>query len=388
MKRRGWFGRSAGLLFIVIFVVISPLLAWPRAAQAHSAQGGAIYVTPTGRDNGHCDNVSRPCQTIRYAIDHAPRKNIEVRVAAGQYLFEPDETLLLFSTFIMVRGGFTPADGFSVQDANRYQTVLVGPSSRHRERLRSQGFVLQQDIDGVADIPLPEAQPPASAARINCVGGMAGIYPCKGIDLLAHIPLAQFGGQNSEASNIWGFVDLNDNHEYALIGLNRGTGVVDVTNPENPRQVGVVAATNDSSWRELKIYQFFNQQQSRWNAYAYIVSDVVGSPGIQIVDLTALPNSVSLATTFTDIARQHTIYLSNTDYSTGVPISGTTPYLYVNGGSRNRGAFQAFSVANPTALTAASTPPTSAQYTHDGTSMLITDSRTAACAAGHNPCEI
>lgn len=389
MKHRGWFARSAALLWILMFASAGAALIRPaRSAQAHSIQGGATYVSPFGRDQGHCDDARRPCQTIRYAIDHAPRKNLEVRVAAGEYAFDPQQTVLLLGSLIKVKGGYTPADGFSVQDPNRYQTVLVGPSARHREQLRARGFVLKQDLDGVADIPLPDPQPAAPTARVNCVNGMAGLYPCEGIDLMAQITPAQFGVGNFEASNIWGFVDLNDNREYAMIGLNKGTAVVDVTNPETPRQVGVVASTNDSSWREMKIYQFFNQQQNRWNAYGYVVSDVVGSPGVQIIDLTGLPNSVSLAATYTGIARQHTVYLSNTNYSTGVPITGTTPYLYINGGSSNQGAFRAFSLANPTQIAPASTPATGAQYTHDGTSMLITDSRVSACRPGHNPCEI
>ena len=83
-----------------------------------------------------------------------------------------------------------------------------------------------------------------------------------------------------------------------------------------------MAATNNSSWRELRIYQFFDQQQNRWKSYVYVVSDVVGSPGIQIIDLTALPASVSLAATYSGISQQHTVYLSNTDYATlAVPIN-------------------------------------------------------------------
>lgn len=388
MRRWSIFARGLSLFWLAALAGAGLLGRPAGQALAHSAKGGAVYVAPTGRDTGHCDNAARPCQTIRYAIDHVPRKNIEVRVAAGEYQFEPAETLLLLGKLITVKGGYNAAEGFAVQDPARYPTVLAGPSSRHREQLRARGFALKQDLDGLAEVPLPAEQPRATNARINCVNGMAGLYPCKGIDLMAHVPLAQLGVGNTEASNIWGFVDRNDNREYAVIGLNRGTAVVEVTNPEAPQVVGTVAATNNSSWRELKVYQFFDQQQNRWKAYVYVVSDVIGSPGIQIIDLTALPASVSLAATYSGISQQHTVYLSNADYATGVALAGATPYLYVNGGSARNGAFQAFSLANPTAIAPASTPATGAEYTHDGTSMLITDSRVSACRTGHNPCEV
>src|SRR5687768_3898224 len=149
MKHRGWFTRGPALLWIMIFASASIALVRPAAvAQAHSVRGGATYVSPFGRDGGHCDDPRRPCQTIRYAIDHAPRKNLEVRVAAGEYAFDPQQTVLLLGNLIKVRGGYTPADGFSVQDPSRYQTVLIGPSARHREQLRARGFVLKQDLDG------------------------------------------------------------------------------------------------------------------------------------------------------------------------------------------------------------------------------------------------
>ena len=42
-------------------------------------------------------------------------------------------------------------------------------------------------------------------------------------------------------SNLWGFVDLDDNREYAVVGVSNATVVIDVTDPENPREVGLGA---------------------------------------------------------------------------------------------------------------------------------------------------
>ena len=76
----------------------------------------------------------------------------------------------------------------------------------------------------------------------DCEFGFAGDHPCENMDLLAHVPLSAFSVNPSAANDIWGFYDLNDNREYAIIGLRNGVGVVEVTDPENPRVVGSVAS--------------------------------------------------------------------------------------------------------------------------------------------------
>ncbi|HYF63690.1 MAG TPA: hypothetical protein VD886_12800, partial [Herpetosiphonaceae bacterium] len=63
----------------------------------------------------------------------------------------------------------------------------------------------------------------AVAAVTTCVNGMAGsTYPCKGIDLQSRVPLTTMSSGATAASNLWGYVDLDDNREYAVVGLNNG----------------------------------------------------------------------------------------------------------------------------------------------------------------------
>jgi len=85
-------------------------------------------------------------------------------------------------------------------------------------------------------------EPFESQALQPCVGGTAGGYICKGIDLLSHMALNNFSSNPVAASNIWGYLDLDDNREYAIIGLYNGTAVVDITDPENPVEVGTASA--------------------------------------------------------------------------------------------------------------------------------------------------
>jgi choice-of-anchor B domain-containing protein len=113
-----------------------------------------------------------------------------------------------------------------------------------------------------------------------------------------------------------GYVDLDDNQEYAIIGLRNGTGVVEVTDPANPRVVETIIGVN-SQWREVKVYQFWNAAANRWDAYAYVTTEGAGG-GIQIIDLTQLPTSVSLAGTWTGVSTSHTDQISNIDFTTNV----------------------------------------------------------------------
>lgn len=89
---------------------------------------------------------------------------------------------------------------------------------------------------------------------------------------------------NSDASDIWGYVDGNGN-EYAIVGLNDGTSIVDVTDPANPFEVFFEPGMN-SIWRDIKT----------WGNYAYVTTEE--PQGLLIIDLSALPGNPNLATTY------------------------------------------------------------------------------------------
>jgi len=219
-------------------------------------------------------------------------------------------------------------------------------------------------------------------AASSCSGGMAAEYPCQGIDFMSRVALSSFPGSPASASNLWGYVDLDDNREYAVIGLRNGTGVVDVTDAANPVIVGHIAGVN-SQWRELKVYQFWNATVNRWDAYAYVTTEGSGG-GIQIIDLTQLPNSVSLAGTWTGVSTSHTDQISNINFTTNVSNSAFPPILYISGA--NTGGLRFVSLANPTSLTEVGF--WTGTYSHDTYPHVFTDARANQCAPGHNPCEV
>ena len=83
--------------------------------------------------------------------------------------------------------------------------------------------------------------------------------------------LGTYDNYNSEGSDIWGWV-APDGSEYALVTLNDGFSVVNVTNPSNPTEEFFISDLN-STWRDVKT----------WGHYAYVTTEA--DAGLLIVDL-------------------------------------------------------------------------------------------------------
>ncbi len=140
-------------------------------------------------------------------------------------------------------------------------------------------------------------------------------------------------------ANIWGYT-TGTGREYALLGADQGLAVIDITNPRNPVEVDFVPGP-PSFWREIKTY----------GNYAYVVSensDPNALAGIQILDLSTLPDSVRYvgAALWPGVnnttARAHTVSVDDAGY------------LYIQGGtstqgSADEGGVRILSLANPTA---------------------------------------
>src|SRR6218665_219169 len=90
--------------------------------------------------------------------------------------------------------------------------------------------------------------------------------------------LAYSGGRT--CANICGYVDSLGN-EYALVGVQDGMSIVDVTDPAAP--VEVIQIPNvDNLWKEIKVY----------GKYAYVTTE--GGGGLQIVNMSSLPNAAGI----------------------------------------------------------------------------------------------
>jgi len=138
----------------------------------------------------------------------------------------------------------------------------------------------------------------------------------------------------TEYNDIWGYADASGN-EYALLGVQTGTSIINVTDPQNPVEVTFIPGTS-SIWRDIKT----------WGEYAYIVSDQTND-GIQIVDLSQLPSTATLVNqTNAFFNRAHNIFIDN-------------GYAYAIG-TENGGGMHILDLTNPI------NPTQTAYYTGSG----------------------
>lgn len=167
---------------------------------------------------------------------------------------------------------------------------------------------------------------------------LAAFLPAQGVNC------ALLGTQNlhSDYANIWGYV-APDGREYALLGSQTGTAVVDVTNPAAPVERGFISG-NFSTWRELNTYQ----------QYCYVSTESSGA-GIQVINLTN-PDFPVLANTF------GTAQFSNCH---SITCDTQTGRIYCNGTNAGTAVFDAsLNPTNPTFVGYA-TPSGQSNYFHD-----------------------
>jgi len=150
-------------------------------------------------------------------------------------------------------------------------------------------------------------------SQTPCNNGFAGQYPCNGLDLLSHIPLATFGATRGNDS--WGWTDPQTGKEYAIFGNTHNAAFIDISDPVNPIYLGKLDAHGSANtWRDIKVY----------NNYAFIVSEASGH-GMQVFDLTRLRNVANPPENFTEDAHfngfggAHNIVINeDTGYAYGV----------------------------------------------------------------------
>jgi len=108
--------------------------------------------------------------------------------------------------------------------------------------------------------------------------------------------LANLNSYSSVGYNdCWGYT-APDGREYALLGVANGTSIVDITDAPTLNEIAFIPS-NSSSWKDIKTYR----------NYAYAVNESGG--GLQIIDLSNLPISATLAGTYSGFTTSHNIYI-------------------------------------------------------------------------------
>mgnify|MGYP003633412487 CR=1 FL=1 len=344
-----------------------------------------VYVAAAGLDAGVCQDAARPCQSISYALRQVG-KNAQLRVGAGTFeLTNSADIIYLLSGAIDVRGSY----------ATDSRSTLVGVPPEFASELEAKGFHVIIDSKGLHnDAVKTHLSAQSSTAATVCNGGFASVYPCNNVDLLSHVADRTPGARGAD---IWGFMDLNTHREYAIVGYSTGTVVFDVTDAENPKEVGFVNGQT-TTWRDIKVHQFWNATDGRWNAYAYVTADNA-SDGLIIIDLRALPHRISRINYPSDFSAAHNVFLTDIEYSTGLAFSGShAPNLVLAGSNIADGRFRTYSLANPAAPAFTAAPATPGDqaggnrlYMHDAASMRVTDGRKdSQCvnAGGRDHCDV
>lgn len=210
-------------------------------------------------------------------------------------------------------GGGDDADGDGVGDACDTCPTVPDPDQA------------DADADGVGDRCWCDPQP------MPCVDGFAGDHACEHVDLLAYVPLSTWDGA-VVTSDVWGWVG-GSGTEYALIGLDLGLGILDVSNPYCPVNVGVLPAhTGPNQWRDVEVL----------DGFAVVGSEAYGH-GVQVFDLRRMeaergdaPRTFTEDSLYTGVGSSHTISID--------PVGGT---VAVNGSETCGGGLHLLDLADP-----------------------------------------
>lgn len=196
---------------------------------------------------------------------------------------------------------------------------------------------------------LKDKEPPQDLQPMGlteCIGGMAGSYPCHNVDLLAFLPLANIGGGNGNDS--WGWTGCGG-REFALMGRTSGTSFVEITDPVNPIYLGNLPThTSNSTWRDIKTY----------SDHAFIVSEASGH-GMQVFNLNQLCNIPSPPVTFSNSA-----HYNGFGNAHNIVINEDSGYAYGVGTSTCSGGLHMVNIQNPLSPTNAGCFSADG-YTHD-----------------------
>jgi choice-of-anchor B domain-containing protein len=142
-------------------------------------------------------------------------------------------------------------------------------------------------------------------------GGPAVTFEAENVVLRGWIPLDAFAGNPSAANDIWGYVSPSG-REYAVLGLQTGTGFVDVTDPANPVVVGFIPTNGlPGTTRDVKVF----------DQYAYSIGD--SAAGLEVIDLTQIDAgvvSLVIATTQGGLFDAHNLAL-NPDSGFAYPVA-------------------------------------------------------------------
>ena len=169
----------------------------------------------------------------------------------------------------------------------------------------------EPDDSGFVEPPVDTA-PAVPGGFRACSDGVAGDFPCSGMDLMSKLTLLEIGLTEGSVNDVWGWTDPETGTEWALVGHSQGTSFVSLEDPERPVHAGLLPLTGGAApsiWRDIKVY----------GNHAFIVADGAGAHGMQVFDLTRLrglagPQTFSTDAHYVDFENSHNLAI---DEATG-----------------------------------------------------------------------
>ncbi len=134
-------------------------------------------------------------------------------------------------------------------------------------------------------------------------------------------------------NDVWGWSD-GTGREFALVGVNSGLSIVEVTNPSQPVEKHFIQGAY-STWRDIKT----------WKNYAYVSHDSYAggaSDGILIVDLSTIDNAnITYSNYFPTISIDTSIYIWDRAHNLYIDENGI---MYAFGSNAGKGGALMFDV--------------------------------------------
>jgi len=220
------------------------------------------------------------------------------------------------------------------------------------------------DEDGRKLLDL-EPMVPGPIITLGELDDRGGGFDASGVTLMAWLPLNNFPGGHGSGNDCWGYVSPSG-REYAIMGLERGYGFVEITDPANPVIVASISGPT-SLWHDVKVI----------GNYAYGVSE--GGSGIQVMDLSDIDNG-----NVTLVRNQMSGGHASTHNIVANPDAGT---LFLCGANIANGGLVNLDMSDPTRPTVSGA--WSNMYVHDAQVVSYTQGpyagrEIAFCASGFN----
>lgn len=190
-------------------------------------------------------------------------------------------------------------------------------------------------------------------SKTLCSNGFAGDWPCRNVDLVAHLPLNSFVTTDTSeppiaANDLWGWTHESDNREFVIWSVEEGYYFFEITGSD-PILLGYLPPTlgRAALQGDVKVLE----------DYAYLGSEAMGH-GVQIFDLKRLltidPQKDCVSDKYCQELTPNKLYEGNSNLEVGqshnIVVNEENPdVVYVVGSRGNcRGGLHVMDVSDPT----------------------------------------